>query len=187
MTSFAGFPEPEAMEMLASMCRPEGASKFTVEELSKKLDIAYNKRTNMRAKRAVFFSVKQKPADSLVEIANALRNQCVKCNYPDSILDDQLSSAFTAGLENESTRRYIWPLPESSLEKFDALFELALKFESSREDAKHAGANSVDVAVVKRGNFRGRGEEGVAVEVKKDSKVPKEEPELVSGLEQQII
>lgn len=43
-------------------------------------------------------------------------------------------SAFIAGLEDESTRPYIWALPESSLKKIRYSVELALKFESSRED-----------------------------------------------------
>lgn len=98
---------PKAIEMLASMCRPSEPGKFAVEELFKKLDFAYNKRHNKRPKRAVFFSIKHKANDSLVDPANALRNQSVKCEYPDNILDDQLSAAFTAGLESKATHRYV--------------------------------------------------------------------------------
>ena len=71
-------------------------------------------------------------------------------------MDEQLCSAFTAGVESESTRRYLWSLPESSVEKFDLLFDFAIKSESTQADAKRS-TNAPDVAAVSaRGGFRGR-------------------------------
>ena len=152
---------PVAVEALASTCRPTDASKFTAEELLAKLDIIYTKRSNKRAERANFFLLRQKPGETLVDFASKLRNQSVKCDYPDNVLDDQLCSAFTAGVESESTRRYLWSLPESSVEKFDSLFDFAMKYEATQADAKRSN-NQPDVAAISsrggfRGRFRGRG------------------------------
>lgn len=67
----------------------------------------------------------------MVDFANALRNQASKCDYPDSVLDYH-SSGFVAGLENGSTRQYIWSLPVFSVEKFDKLLELGHQYERDR-------------------------------------------------------
>lgn len=71
-------------------------------------------------------------------------------------MDDQLSACFTAGLQSESTKRYLYSLPESSVEKFDGLSEFALIYENSGAEALRS-ENFHDVAFVGNSDFRGRG------------------------------
>ncbi|XP_055350040.1 uncharacterized protein K02A2.6-like [Paramacrobiotus metropolitanus] len=127
---------PKAMEMLASMCRPKDPGAFTFDEL-----------------------IKQQAGQTLLDFSNSLRNQAVKCDFPDTFVDDQLCAAFMSGVASETTRRYLYSLPVSSVEKFDTLYEEADKYEQSRADAKQSGSKSQspDVAAIKRGGFHGRG------------------------------
>ena len=150
---------PRAFEMMVSMCRSGEPKIFTVTALLKKLETAYHKHANKRAERAKFFLIRQKSGDSLIEFANNLRNQAVECAYPDAVLDDQLCAAFSAGVESEATRKHLWALPDLSVEKFDALLEAAIKFESSQEDAKRVNVvQSSDVSAIRgRQGFRERG------------------------------
>ena len=136
---------PKAFQMIVSLCRPSEPSKFTLTELFQKLKIAYSRQANKRAERANFFMIKQKPGQNLVEFANLLRNQSVKCDFPDNVIDDQLCSAFSANIESEATRRFLFDLPESSVEKFDTLLEAAVKYEASQADARRAPNSYADI------------------------------------------
>lgn len=102
------------------LCADLSPGEFTVNEFFRKLDIAYvHQRHKKRAEREVFFSTKQKLGETLIDFSNTLRNQRVKCEYPEAILHDQFFRSFHGKSQKPSNpplrmiairffRRQIW-------------------------------------------------------------------------------
>lgn len=111
--------------MLTSMCAPHGpknATKFTFLELKKKLETAYAKKLNKRAKMAHFFLFRQKPGQSLIEFSNDVRIQYVKCGYPWLFWMTNWAHVLRLDYRVSPRNGTFIPCLFSSVEKFESLF-----------------------------------------------------------------
>jgi hypothetical protein len=128
------------------MCQPHEPDKFSVDELMKKLDVAYTRFTFKITEWANFFVTKQREGQSLVQFANDLRDKTVNCSFPSTILDDLLSAVFVAGVTSDMTRRH---LMSQELRSFDEALNVARRFETGQQEAKRNGPRLVPEEVNK--------------------------------------
>lgn len=138
------------LQTLISLCKPESPSKFSFENLLKKLSENYKKITFKSTERYYFFTYKQKQNDSIQDFANQLKNMTTNCGFPANFLQDALVTAFIIGINDGDIRKNLLQKDWKNLE--DAVQQA--KILDGVLNTKISETTSSDIAVQKISTFK---------------------------------
>ncbi|XP_055341951.1 uncharacterized protein LOC129590642 [Paramacrobiotus metropolitanus] len=141
---------PKPFKRLVAVCLPGKPKDFPLDQLLEKLRIRYTSFTFRKVQIAKFFKVTQTSSETLEDFSEKLQDATAYCQFPSTVLDDNLCAAFINGLQNESTRSH---LMTHDLQSFEETLERAKKYEAGRNEAKQSGSRGdADIDVHKSFN-----------------------------------
>ena len=130
----------QPFKTLISICKPEEPMEFSYSELLQKLRTNYARVTFASTERIKFFTMRQETSQTLTDFANALRNKATVCDFPSVFYEEALTTAFAAGLQNESIRKH---LMQKNLETLEATINIAKTIDTVLIEASGFRSNSI--------------------------------------------